>query len=75
MRVFFAVLGLFTFIGLASKSAAETNIDEVFAACKTTVNVEDQQLCKSAIGDYVGEKRSMGRRAEQLMRQLARAAK
>ena len=75
MRVFFAVLGLFTFIGLASKSAAETSIDEVFAACKTTVNVEDQQLCKSAIGDYIGEKRSMGRRAEQLMRQLARAAK
>lgn len=75
MRVAFAVLAFFAVLGVAPKSSATTDIDAVFVACKTVATNEDQQLCESVIGLYIGETRSMGRRAAQVMRHLGRAAK
>jgi len=75
MRVAFAFLALFAFLGIATRSSATTDIDAVLVACKTVVSVEDQQLCESAIGLYIGETRSMERRAAQVTRHLGRAAK
>lgn len=74
MRILFAAVALVTSMGLATSSYAAGSIDAVFAACKAVATTEERQLCQGAMDDYLGTGRSMGRRAETLMRQLSRAA-